>query len=59
MVLFKLKRCAAKLDSAMYNGDDSDSLRKSTAKEQKVPLILDEMSSKEVKVTISGKDIIV
>lgn len=60
MVLFKLKRCTARLDSASYSDDNSDSLKGAKVKELKVPLILEDMKlSKDGTISLSQRDIVV
>ncbi|KAH9512760.1 hypothetical protein Btru_038127 [Bulinus truncatus] len=56
MVLFKLKRCTARLDAALFSDDNIDSLKN---KEHKVPLIMDDLGTKDCKTYLNEKGIIV
>ena len=59
MVLFKLKRCTSRMESTQQPYD-TDSLKAARGREHKVPLILEEVSTREGKVPISGAgDIVV
>lgn len=53
MVLFKLKRCKSRLDSPQYL-EETDSMKGVKVKEQRMPLIMEEINSRDTKVPISG-----
>ncbi|XP_005099372.1 monocarboxylate transporter 12 [Aplysia californica] len=61
MVLFKLKRCSARLEADSEKADDIDSLKGTKVKEHRMPLILEDVvTMREGKVPIAGAgDIVV
>lgn len=60
MVLFKLKRCRARLEAATVLTDgNTDTLRLSKIKEHRIPLILEDLSRKDGKIPDTGNDIVV